>query len=268
MPAIPTLTDATLTFDHRVAQVTFDRDDVLNALTGTTLIDDMVAILAWADQCLDVSVIIVTGGGRAFSAGGNIKTMGEHSASPAFQLQRDHQHGLQRLTRALHETEVPVIAAVNGAAMGGGCDLAALCDIRVASTKARFAESFVNLGFCPVDGGAWILQRLVGYQRAAELTLSGRTFDAEEALRIGFVLEVTEPDDLLPRVNELAAGIAAKPPLAVRYAKRLMRLAQSQPLRDHLEVCSGWQALCHKTEDHAEALDAFFEKRPGSFAGR
>jgi enoyl-CoA hydratase/carnithine racemase len=112
------------------------------------------------------------------------------------------------------------------------------------------------------------LQRLIGYQRAAELVWSGRIVKAEEALQLGIVLEITAPENLLPRVSELAAKIAAKPPLAVRYSKRLMKLAQNQPLPEHLDICASFQALCHKTEDHAEALKAFFEKRPGVFQGR
>ena len=137
-----------------------------------------------------------------------------------------------------------------------------------ARPHAQFGETFVNLGIIAGDGGAWFLQRLLGYQRAAELTFSGRIVKAEEARQLGILLEVTEPDALLPRARELAGRIAAKPPLAVRYAKRLLKLAQQQPLAEHLDVCSSFQALCHKTQDHAEALTAFFEKRQGKFEGR
>jgi len=267
MAAMPTLKDSALTLDARVATLTFKRNDVRNALTGTELTSDIVAALAWANTSPDVSVLILTGDGSAFSAGGNIKTMGERSKAPPHELQLNYKHGIQRIPMALQEAEVPVIAAVNGPAIGAGFDLVNMCDIRIGSTNAQFGETFVNLGIIAGDGGAWFLQRLVGYQRAAELTFSGRIVKAEEARELGLLLEVTAPEALLPRAQEIAGRIAAKPPLAVRYAKRLLKLAQQQPLREHLEVCASYQALCHKTADHAEALAAFFEKRPGKFTG-
>ena len=268
MPTLPVMKDAALTLDERVAVLTFRRNDVRNALSSTELTSDIVATLAWANTNPDVSVLILTGEGSAFSAGGNIKTMGERSKGPAFELQQNYKRGIQRIPLALQEAEIPVIAAVNGPAIGAGFDLANMCDIRIGSTHAAFGETFVNLGIIAGDGGAWFLQRLLGYQRAAELTFTVRIVKAEEARQLGILLEVTEPDALLPRARELAQKIAAKPPLAVRYAKRLLKLAQQQPLSEHLEVCSSYQALCHKTEDHAEALAAFFEKRQGKFEGR
>jgi len=267
MPVLPVMKDSALTLDERVAVLTFKRNDVRNALSSTELTSDIIATLAWANASPEVSVLILTGEGSAFSAGGNIKTMGERSKSPAFELQQNYKRGIQRIPLALQEAEIPVIAAVNGPAIGAGFDLANMCDIRIGSTHAAFGETFVNLGIIAGDGGAWFLQRLLGYQRAAELTFTGRIVKAEEAKQLGILLEVTEPDALLPRARELAQTIAAKPPLAVRYAKRLLKLAQRQPLSEHLEVCSSFQALCHKTDDHAEALAAFFEKRQGKFAG-
>lgn len=264
----PDLKDATLAVEDRVAVLTFKRDDVRNALTSTDLVNDISKALAWANVNPEISVLIMTGEGAAFSAGGNIKTMGERSKAPVFELQQTYRRGIQRLPLALQEAEIPVIAAVNGPAIGAGFDLANMCDIRLGSTNAQFGETFVNLGIIPGDGGAWFMQRLLGYQRTAELTFTGRIVKAEEAKQLGILLEVTAPDELLPRAKELAAKIAAKPPLAVRYAKRLLKLAQRQGLEEHLDICAAFQAICHKTEDHAEALAAFFEKRAGSFKGR
>ena len=264
---LPQPTDSVLELHDRVALLTFRRDDVRNALSSTELTSDIIATLAWANASPDVSVLILTGEGSAFSAGGNIKTMGERSKAPPFELQQNYKRGIQRIPLALQEAEIPVIAAVNGPAIGAGFDLANMCDIRIGSTNAAFGETFVNLGIIAGDGGAWFLQRLLGYQRAAELTFTGRIVKAEEARQLGILLEVTEPDALLPCARALAQKIAAKPPLAVRYAKRLLKLAQQQPLPEHLEVCASYQALCHKTDDHAEALAAFFEKRQGKFKG-
>src|SRR5205807_1415844 len=148
------------------------------------------------------------------------KTLAKRNEAPAHVLQQNYRHGIQRLALALQETEIPVIAAVNGPALGAGFDLANMCDIRIGSTAAQFAESFINLGIIPGDGGAWLLERLVGYQRAAELTLTGRMIDADEAKHLGILLEVTAPEALMPRARELAAQIASKPPIAVRYCKR------------------------------------------------
>jgi enoyl-CoA hydratase/carnithine racemase len=268
MTPLPALKDATLEIDGRIALLTFNRDDVRNALTSTELVSDIPEAIRWCNANIDVSVLIMTGAGSAFSAGGNIKTMGEGAKRPPHELEQAYKHGVQRIPLALEEAEVAVIAAVNGPAIGAGFDLANMCDMRIGSTNAQFGETFVNLGIIQGDGGAWFLTRLVGYQRAAELTLTGRVIKAEEALALGLLLEVTAPDMLIPRAKEIASRIASKPPQAMRYAKRLLKLAQRQNLSEHLEVCSAFQAICHKTEDHQEALAAFFEKRSGHFKGK
>src|SRR5688572_8737213 len=269
MAALPALTDSQLKIEGRIAVLSFNRDDVRNALTGTRLVDEICDTLAWANAGSDVSVLILTGAGSAFSAGGNIKTMRERSlASSAGELETYYRHSIQRIPRAIEACEVPLIAAVNGPAVGAGFDLANMCDIRIASSRAQFGETFINLGLMAGDGGGWFLQRLVGAQRAAELTLTGRIVKADEARELGIVLEVTEPERLLERAREIAAQIAAKPPLAVRYAKRALSLARRQSLADHLEACASFQGALQKTEDHLEALSAFFEKRNGVFKGK
>jgi enoyl-CoA hydratase/carnithine racemase len=268
MTPLPQLKDATLDIDGRIAVLTFNRDDVRNALTSTELVSDIPEAIRWCNENIEISVLIMTGAGSAFSAGGNIKTMGERAKGPPHELQQAYRRGIQRIPLALEQAEVAVIAAVNGPAIGAGFDMANMCDIRIGSTNTQFGETFVNLGIIPGDGGAWFLTRLVGYQRAAELTLTGRVIKAEEALALGLLLEVTAPDMLLPRAKEIAAKIAQKPPQALRYAKRLLKLAQKQGLEEHLDVCSAYQAICHKTEDHQEALKAFFEKRHGQYQGK
>jgi enoyl-CoA hydratase/carnithine racemase len=269
MSGLPVLKDAALELEGHVAVLTFKRDDVRNALTGTGLVDDICATLEWANAGPDVSALILTGAGSAFSAGGNIKNMRERAmTSSAAEMEHFYRHGIQRIPRAMNASEVALIAAVNGPAIGAGCDLANMCDIRIGSTQAQFGETFVNLGIMSGDGGGWFLQRAVGTQRAAELTLTGRIVKAEEARAIGILLEVTEPDRLLPRAREIAGQIAAKPPLAVRYAKRALRLAQQQGLEEHLESCASFQGALQKTGDHLEALAAFFEKRTGVYKGK
>ena len=268
MADLPALSNAALALDGRVATLTFQRDDMRNALTGTEIAVDIVATLNWANTCADVSVLIMTGEGSAFSAGGNIKTMSARAKESPHVLAQYYKYGVQKIPLAMQAVEIPVIAAINGPAIGAGFDLANMCDIRIGSTNAQFGETFANLGLIAGDGGGWFLQRMVGYQRAAELTFSGRIVKAEEALSLGILLEVTEPDALVARAQAMAAKMATKPPLALRYSKRLLRLAQQQGLQEHLDTCSSYQAICQKSDDHQEALAAFFEKRSGIFRGR
>lgn len=268
---LPQLVDATLELHNRVAVLTFQRDDVRNALTGTRLIDDIVDTVHWANNCEEVSVLVITGAGAAFSAGGNIKEIKEKEgifAGPALAIQDQYRRGIQRIPMALHQAEIPIIAAVNGPAIGAGFDLACLCDLRLGSSMTLFGESYINLGIIPGAGGAWILQRLIGYQKAVELTLTGRLMKAEEALQLGLLLKVLEPEDLLPQAMALAGEIAGKPPLTVRLTKRLLKIAQREELRDFLDLSACFQGMVHHTEDHMEAITAFLEKKKPIYFGK
>jgi enoyl-CoA hydratase/carnithine racemase len=140
-----------------------------------------------------------------------------------------------------------------------------MCDIRIASEKAMFAESFVKLGIIPGDGGAWFLPRAVGYSNACMMAFSGEPVKADAALRMGLVSEVVAPEDLLARAQSIAAGIAANPPHAVRLTKQLMRASQNATLDELLDKSAAFQAVCHAEPDHMEAVNAFFEKRPGNY---
>ena len=267
---LPELSDSKLEVADRIATLTFQRDDVRNALTGTALVDDILRTVCWAESEKSVSVLILTGDGSAFSSGGNVKEMQERVgtfAGSTIEIQEQYRRGIQQIPLALHRTEVTLIAAVNGPAIGAGFDLACMCDLRLASNRAVVGETFINLGIIPGDGGAWFLQRLVGYQRAAELTLTGRLLKADEALRLGLFLDVVEPEELLPRAGELAARIAEKPPQALRLTKRLLKLAQRSELPDFLDLCASFQAMAHHTADHREAVSAFLEKRSGRYTG-
>ncbi len=172
-----------------------------------------------------VHAVILTGAGKIFSAGGNVKEMADRQGMfglDAINQRRAYIDGIQRIPRALGRLEVPLIAAVNGAAIGAGCDLAMMCDIRIASERASFAESFVQLGLIPGDGGTW-LPRAIGYARAAELTFTGERINATTALEWGLVSRVVPHDEPLTEARALAAKIAANPPHALRMAKRLLQ---------------------------------------------
>ena len=260
---LPNLKDALLTLEERVATLTLNRDDLRNALTGTGLIDDIVAVADWVNRSDDVSVLVITGAGAAFSAGGNVKDMAERGgdfAGNVAEVEARYRRGIQRIPLALQQVEVPIIAAVNGPAIGAGFDLANMADIRIASTKAKFGETFLNLGIIPGDGGAWFMQRLIGYQQAFELTLSGRIVDAAEAKQLGLVLEVVEADRLMERSLGLAGRFAAQPPKALRLTKRLMKMAQRMELKDFLDLCAGFQGMCHNEPEHLAAVQRFLQR--------
>ena len=268
---LPEMIDSKLELAGRVATLTFCRDDVRNALTGTGLVEDILTTIDWVNRTPEVSALVMTGAGKAFSSGGNVKDMRDRTGvfcGSALTIQENYRHGIQKMPLAMEQLEVPVIAAINGAAIGAGFDLACMCDIRIGSTNAVMGETFVNLGIIPGDGGAWFLQRAIGYSKAAELTFTGRLLTAEEALTIGVLLELTTPDRLTDRVHELAALIAEKPPQALRMCKRLLKQAQRVGLADFLDICSCYQGMVHHTEDHMEAVSAFLEKRTPCYTGK
>jgi enoyl-CoA hydratase/carnithine racemase len=250
-----------------IVTLTMNQPQVRNALTGNTAIAEFVDTCARITADQSVRVVILTGAGTVFSSGGNVKDMrrllGNDTAAAV--IRDDYRFGIQRLTLALYNLEVPTIAAVNGPAIGAGCDLTCMCDIRIAASSAVFAESFVRLGLIAGDGGAWLLPRVVGMSRAAELTFTGETLSATEALAIGLVSRVVPDGDLLPEALKLAGRIAANPGHALRMSKRLMRDGQHLRLDTLLEMSASLQAMATKTPEHAEAVNAFIEKRQPKF---
>lgn len=244
-----------LTAEGRVATLTLDQPDTRNAITGEEALNAVISAIA--SPPAEIGVLVITGAGPAFSAGGNIKDMaarkGLFAGSPE-EIMEGYRSSIQQLTRALLETDLATIAAVNGPAIGAGFDLALGCDLRLGSTLARFAHTFVDLGIIPGDGGAWLLPRVVGWQRAAELAFTARSVEAEEAKDLGILLEVIEPQDLMTRVMELARLIASKPAHSIRLAKRLLRHARSMDLAGFLEFSAALQAISHHTEAHHQAM--------------
>lgn len=260
---MPELKDSRLTLERGVAVLTMDRDDVRNALTGTGLIDDIVNVADWVNRNEAVSVLVITGAGKAFSAGGNIKDMRDRAGDfggDVAEVENRYRRGIQRIPLAMDRVEVPVIAAVNGPAIGAGFDLANMADLRLAGKSARFGETFLNLGIIPGDGGAWIMQRLIGYQRAFELTLTGRIIDAEEARELGLLLDVVDDTELMSRAMALAERMAAQPRAATRLTKRLMKSARRMELPDFLDLCACFQGMCHNNEEHLDAVQRFLEQ--------
>jgi enoyl-CoA hydratase/carnithine racemase len=254
-----------------VLVLTLDDPPTRNALHGDDLFQAFEEIARHANDDLEVRAIVLTGAGLAFSSGGNVRDMrdrtGMFGGAPQ-EIAEQYRKGIQRIPRALLSLDVPTIAAVNGPAIGAGCDLACMCDLRIASERAVFAESFVKVGIVPGDGGSWLLPRIVGYARAAEMAFTGEMIDASEALSLGLVSRVVPSTQLMAAAMELAGRIARNPPHVLRWTKRLLKESQHERLDTILTMAASFQALAHQTQDHAEAVAAMLEKRAPEFHGR
>lgn len=256
-----------VTRDGAVVTLTIDDPATRNALSPA-LTAQLTDACAQIDADMTVRCAILTGAGDVFCAGGNIKDMyarANHFAGNAAEIRRTYHSGVQTIARALHAMEVPVIAAVNGPAMGAGMDFATMCLIRIASERARFAESFIKLGLTSAAGGAWFLNRAVGAAAAAELTLTGDTIDAARALELGLVSRVVPHEALLDEARAIAARIVRHPAHSIRLNTRLLRESARLDLSSSLELAAAMQAVVQQTEDQYEAVAAAMEKRTPAF---
>jgi enoyl-CoA hydratase/carnithine racemase len=236
---------------------TVNLPQVGNAITDNGFIAAFEAAVDAVNADTTVRAVILTGEGKIFSAGGNVKEMADRDGMfglDALDQRRAYVDGIQRIPRALSRLEVPLIAAVNGPAIGAGCDLALMCDIRIASERASFAESFVQIGLIPGDGGAWFLPRAVGYQRAAEMTFTGDRVEAATALEWGMVSRVVPHDDLLGEARALADRITKNPPHALRMAKRLLQESRNGSLESTLGLAAAMQPLAHSDIEHEQRI--------------
>jgi enoyl-CoA hydratase/carnithine racemase len=249
--------------DGGIVTLTLNRPEKRNPISERDIVDALVAALARVQADGSARVVILTGAGSAFSSGGDLKAMAagldERARDPAATVAY-YTQGIQRIPLAFEALDAPVIAAVNGPAIGAGCDLACMCDLRIAAEEARFAESFVKIGIVPGDGGAWLLPRIVGWSKACEMAFTGDAISAREALACGLVSEVTAKDALMPAARRLAARIAANPPQAVRATKRLLREGRFARLDTLLQLSASAQAIAHTTTEHREALTAALAK--------
>jgi enoyl-CoA hydratase len=248
-----------------VATITLNRPAVLNAL-NLEMLDELSATFAELDADDALRAVIVTGAGpKAFAAGADIS---ELNALPNARAGEAQARRGQALTTAIERMRVPVIAAVNGFALGGGCEIAMACDIRIASENAKFGQPEVNLGILPGYGGTQRLTRLVGEGWAMYLCLTGEMIDAAEALRIGLVQKVTPAEELLAEAQRIAALIASKAPLAIDAAKRAIVDGAALTLADGLAIEALRFGTAITTSDFREGSSAFLEKRKAAFTGR
>jgi enoyl-CoA hydratase/carnithine racemase len=252
--------------DENVAVLTINRPEARNAFSP-----EMIRL--WREHLEEarrddgVTVIVVTGTGDTFCSGGDIRDMAEGKLR-SWDMKRFLWEGVHRIILTLEDLDKPVIAAINGAAMGAGMDMAIMCDLRVCSDRAKLGESYIQMGLIPGDGGAWFLPRLVGVSKALELLLTADAIDAGQALSLGIVNRVVPHESLMEETMKLARRIAQKPPLAVRMMKRAVYQGTTSTLRSHLDYISSQMSLLSETADHLEAAQAFLEKRKPVFTGK
>ena len=245
-----------------VATIVLDRPDAMNAQTAASR-RELIGRLREVARDADVRAVVITGAGRAFCAGQDLREEGalEHVAD----IVRETYAPIVTL---LAEMDKPTIAAVNGAAAGAGFSFALACDLRIMSDQAVLLMAFSNIGLVPDSGGSWFLARTVGYARAFEIAATGRRVDAAEALALGLVQQVVPADEVLPAAERLAADLAARPTAALAWTKRLMRAALTGSLEDTIEREAQLQAAAVRSHDHQEGVQAFLEKRDPRFEGR
>ncbi len=259
-----------LDIEGPLATITINRPETRNALGEPGDGDAFAGIAETINADRSLRAVILTGAGTAFSAGGNLHAMRERSgafAGAGTTIREGYRNNIHKVVRSLWGIELPMVAAVNGPAIGLGNDVACLADTRIASSGAKFGATFLKIGLVPGDGGAWLLPRVIGMARAAELLFTGDVVDAETALSWGLISKVVAPETLMEEARALATRMAAQPPDVLRMTKRLLREGTQARFETVMELSASMQALAHHTHDHEEAVNAFFEKRPPTFTG-
>jgi 2-(1,2-epoxy-1,2-dihydrophenyl)acetyl-CoA isomerase len=249
--------------DGRVATITLDRPDALNALT-IPMKTSLLAAFQEAGRDAAVRAVVLTGEGRAFCAGQDLRERLEPDAAP---LDREIRERYNPIVLAMRRLPKPIIAAINGVAAGAGASLALACDLRIAARSASFTLAFGRVGLIPDSGATWLLPRLVGSALAADLALAGRTLSAEEAERVGLVSQVVDDAELPDAARELAERVAAGAPVAMALTKRALQRSLDTTLAEALEYEADAQAVAGRTADHAEGVRAFLERRAPDFRG-
>lgn len=253
--------------DQGLLWITLDRPEASNAFSDE-MIDSLVSVLPKADSDSRIRVILITGSGKNFCAGGDVKAMHEESGmfkGPSEELRRRYQQGIQRIPMTMEAVSKPIIAVVNGAAVGAGCDFACMADLRVAGPKSFFAETFAKLGLVPGDGGTYFLPRVIGWTRAMEMFLTGRRVQADEAKQWGLINVLSAEGKEVESARELALQCSSMAPIALSMTKKAMRLSWRAELSQALDLLAAFQGITQRSDDHREAVSAFLEKRPAQF---
>ncbi|KHD88351.1 MAG: 3-hxdroxyacyl-CoA dehydrogenase [Bdellovibrio sp. ArHS] len=234
------------------------------------MVDSLTRVLRYADFDSGVRVIVIQGEGPSFCAGGDVKAMQNKTgmfAGESNELRMRYIHGIQQIPKCIEELSTPLIAMVNGPAIGAGCDLAMMCDLRVGSAKSKFGETFVKLGLVPGDGGTFFLQRVIGFSKAMQMSLTGDLIAGEQAYHWGLLNYFVEEAQLEAETRKVAEKIAANAPVAVQMTKKAMKMAYLNDLHTVLDVSAAYQGITQRTADHFTALQAMKDKKTPEFSG-
>lgn len=248
---------------EKIIWLSLNRPEAKNALSEE-MIESLVSALKAADVDPEVRVIVLGAEGNCFCAGGDIKAMEQKTGmfgGDSFELRDRYQRGIQKIPLAIESLVTPIIAMVDGAAIGAGCDLAAMCDLRVASSRAKFTQTFTQMGLVPGDGGAYFLTKIIGHAKTMEMYLTGNSYSGQQAFELGLINILAEPDYLYNKTLQLAQQIAAKSPIATEMTKKAVQYAKEMKLPTYLDLMASYQGIAQRTKDHEEAVLAFREKR-------
>lgn len=256
-----------INFKNNVLYISLNRPEVSNAI-NYDLVDSLVSTFNKAEQDKKVRAVVLTGEGKNFCSGGDLKNM--LNKTDMFQgdndeLRRRYEQGIQRISKSVEGFTKPIVAAVNGAAAGAGCDLACMSDIRIGTSETKFLENFVKVGLVPGDGGSFFLQRIVGFAKAVEMTLTGRIVKAEEAERIGLLNQIVPADKLLAEATLMAEQLASLPAAAMQMSKKALKISYQHDLNTSLDLLAAYQGIAQRTTDHFEAINAIKENRTAIF---
>lgn len=270
MSQFKSVTDLDLIQKGEVLFIYLNRPEAMNAFSDD-MIKSLVDALERAEQDPSIRLSVISGRGRAFCAGGDLKAMEEKTgmfAGDSVELKKRYQEGIQRIPLAIEACQKPILAMVNGAAIGAGLDLACMCDIRIGNQFSKYGETFAKLALVPGDGGSYFLQRVVGFAKAMEMTLTGKVYDAEEALKMGLINSLVDAKELESKTQEYIDAILLTAPIAVSMGKEALKRAYHDEVPSMLDMLSTFQGQTQRTEDHFEAIRAFKEKRKPQWSDR
>lgn len=263
------LIDLKTSLSDHILTITLNNEGQSNAFT-TDMIKSFCDVLRVANYDKNIRVVVLTGAGKNFCAGGDIKAMNEKTgmfAGESIELRERYSAGIQQIPLSIESFKKPIIAMINGAAIGAGCDLAAMCDLRICSSSAKFGETFTKLALVPGDGGPYFLARVIGYAKAMQMYLTANIYDSSWALEHGLVSSISSDEKLLDDTMKLARQIANNSPVAVEYTKMAMKRALKDDLAAHLNFVSLAQGITQRSHDHENAVYALINKGDVNFEG-
>lgn len=262
-----TFKDLKVNLTDGILTILLDNQKFSNAFSDD-MISSFISVLDYANFAAEVRVVILSGAGKNFCAGGDVKAMQNKTgmfAGESYELRERYAAGIQRIPLAMEALKKPIIAMVNGAAIGAGCDLASMCDIRMCDENSRFGETFTKLGLVPGDGGPYFLARVIGYAKAMEMYLTGDIYSADQAKEMGLVYKVCQEGELLNETMNLARRISKNAPIAIEFTKMAMKRAAKDDLQSHLNFVSLAQGISQRSDDHFKAIDGLLSKTEVEF---